>query len=169
MRSDLWEGAWPSLEVVNLGRAIQEVRKLVREPPPGLPDEVTRALARFLVVRSSGYLEQIVRRSCLAYLSSKSDQRAGAYAAQTFPAYLNPTPERLTNIVQKFDVIWSEELSDLFDEDDEYLRREIGFLVDRRSKIAHGLSEGVTSTKALSLFEAAEQIAAWFVLRFDPR
>lgn len=165
----MWTDAWPSIEIVNLGRSIHEVKRLVRKPPEGQPDEVTRALSRFLVVRSSGYLEQVVRECCLAYISSKSQPQVAAFATGAFGTHLNPKPDRLIDIVRAFDATWAEELEELFDEEDQFLRREVALLVDRRNKIAHGLSEGVTSSKALDLFDAAEQIAFWFVGCFDPR
>jgi len=165
----LWTKAWPSLGIVNSKRSIDEARKLVREPQSGQADEVTRALARFLVVRSTGYLEQVVIESCTAYISSKSEPRVGAFAAGFFDRYLNPKPARLLEIVRSFDPEWEDQLTELFDDGDELLRREVALLVDRRNKIAHGLGEGITSLKALGLLDAAEKVADWFVERFDPR
>lgn len=53
-------------------------------------------------------------------------------------------------------------------EQDELLHRELSFLLDRRNKIAHGHSEGITVRKALDLKRVAVQIADWFILRFNP-
>jgi hypothetical protein len=63
----------------------------------------------------------------------------------------NPTPETLTELIARFDATWRDEFIDLLDSDDERLRRELAFLVDRRNKIAHGLDEGVGRAKALLL------------------
>lgn len=68
----------------------------------------------------------------------------------------------------RFDDAWADELNDLLNDNDEYLKRELEFLVDRRNKIAHGLSEGITVRKAIILFDAAQDISDWFVAQFRP-
>jgi len=52
--------------------------------------------------------------------------------------------------------------------DDQRLRRELAFLVDRRNKIAHGLNEGIGTVKALALKDVASEAADWFIARFNP-
>lgn len=165
----MWTKAWPSLEITGLEGAVREVERLVRHPLTGQPNEVTGALARFLVVRSCGYLEQAVKECCLAYITSKSDPRVLPHAASVFRRSINPRPEQLLTIVRAFDSSWESELADFLDNDDQRLKRAISFLVDRRNKISHGLGENVTSRKALDLLEAADDVVTWFVLRFDPR
>src|SRR5689334_23275480 len=73
-----------------------------------------------------------------------------------------------TEPVGRFDSSVCDELVTLLDQDDGRLRREIGFLVDRRNRIAHGLSEGVTQSKAIQLRDVSYELADWFILRFNP-
>ncbi len=70
--------------------------------------------------------------------------------------------------MRRFDDVWADELSDLLNENDEYLKREFEFLVDRRNRIAHGLSEGITIRKAIVLYDAVQEISEWFVAQFKP-
>jgi hypothetical protein len=82
---------------------------------------------------------------------------------------MNPSPERLIELVRRFDGSWSTELQERLELEDQRIARELKFLVDRRNKIAHGLSEGLGARKALDLAKIAREVADWFVLRLDPR
>jgi hypothetical protein len=63
---------------------------------------------------------------------------------------------------------WGEELSAYLRQDDEYLWRELNFLVDRRNKIAHGQSLGLGTVKAGALAAVSLIIGDWIAQRFDP-
>lgn len=80
----------------------------------------------------------------------------------------NPTPENLSELVGRFDAQLREELEVVFSDDDHRLRREISLLVDKRNKIAHGLSEGITQSKAIALKADAVTVADWFIVNLDP-
>ena len=56
----------------------------------------------------------------------------------------------------------------MLDADDERCRRELAFMMDRRNKISHGISESVNRSKALVLKDIACELADWFILRFNP-
>jgi len=141
---------------------------LVQNPPPDQPDEVSRALARFLVVRTCGYIEQVVDRSCVAYIQSKSSAKVTSFGHSYFGRGANPSPDKLIAVVRRFDAGWATDLETTFNADDHRLSREVSFLVDRRNKIAHGLSESLGATKALSLVPVAHEVAKWFLDTFDP-
>jgi hypothetical protein len=81
----------------------------------------------------------------------------------------NPSPEYLLGLVGRFDMILFDDLKSLLDADDQRLRRELSLLVDRRHKIAHGLNEGITQTKAISLKSDAEIVAEWFFQNLRPK
>ena len=139
-------------------------------PPAAQVDEVTRALSRFLVVRTCGYLEQVVEECSSAFISSRSAPQVSSFATSWYSGKgLNPTAERLITLLGRFDGVWAKELEDLLDDDDHRLKSELNLLVDRRNKIAHGLGEGIGSVKALELLGIARDIADWFILRLDPR
>jgi hypothetical protein len=165
----LWNEPWPSREISSLKRSLDEIVTLVRSPARDQPDEVTRALARFLVVRTCGYLEQVVEECCRAYLYSKSAPAAAAFGRSWLGRGSNPTPDRLEALARRFDPGWAGELRELLERDDQLLSRELSLLVDRRNKIAHGLSEGLGARKALDLESSASVVASWFVNRLDPR
>jgi hypothetical protein len=165
----MWTEAWPSRALTNLERSLNELRAAVDRPDRSWSVDVTGHLTRFLVVRSCGYLEQVVDECCRAYLKSKAAPGAAAFGSSWLGGGRNPTPGMLESLVARFGLGLEAELHELFASDDEYLKREIGLLVDRRNKIAHGLNENIGSRKALDLVNAATTTADWFLLRLDPR
>nr|WP_248844927.1 hypothetical protein [Streptomyces griseorubiginosus] len=74
----------------------------------------------------------------------------------------------MLDLAGRFGGAFEDELRSLLDQDDQRLYREISLLVNRRHKIAHGLNEGLTGTKALALYECALEVAAWFLDSFNP-
>lgn len=80
----------------------------------------------------------------------------------------NPSSGNLLTLVGRFDSGLADDLTALLDADDQRLRRELSLMVDRRHKIAHGLSEGITQSKALSLKSDVETIADWFAEELRP-
>lgn len=160
---------WPTREIVIIQQSLTTLEKVVQDLPHSTSDAINGSLARFLVVRICGTIEQIIEQCCKSYLLSKSDFRSSSFGHSFFGRGANPKPTALITLVRKFDPLWAEELEQLFLDDDELLHREIEFLVDRRNKIAHGLNEGIGVRKALDLVRPAEILTNWFIERFDPR
>jgi len=165
----MWSEAWPSQEILNLRKQFEAAIRLVEAPSREQPDEVTRALSRFLVVRASGYLEAVVDECCRSLIRSKAAPNVASFASSWFGTGRNPSPGKLLELVGKFNGDWKESLCKEFDEDDEYLRRELDLLVSKRNRIAHGLGEGIGARKALEFASTVTQVTNWFVKTFDPR
>lgn len=164
----MWTGAWPSLEIQRHRTSLAELASTVRDRKPEVADEVEAALARFLVVRTCGYVEQVSEECCRTYIACKSAPAITSFAQSFLGRGTNPTPEALEKLVRRFNGEWAEQLDAFFDQDDGFLRRELSFLVNRRNRIAHGLSEAVGVRKALDLVEVGERVGNWFVVTFDP-
>lgn len=164
----MWSQSWPTIAMANMERSLVELAGLIERPPRDQSDEVSAAMARFLVIRSCGYLEQVVAECCRAYLTSKSEGRVSSFASSHLRRGMNPAPEKLAELVRRFDPNWARELEELLKEEDDLLQRELAMLVDKRNKIAHGVSEGIGARKALDLYNVAREIADWFILRIAP-
>ena len=102
-------------------------------------------------------------------MSSKSSPRVARYGVSWLGRGANPGPGNLVSLVQRFDPVFAEELSEFFGHDDELLKRDVAFLVDARNKIAHGRSESVRARRALDLSTSVHHVAEWFIQTFDPR
>lgn len=161
--------AWPTLRVTNLEHGLKRVAALVEHPAPDEPDEVTQALARFLVIRTCGHLERTVQECCTAYVQNKAFGRVKHFSESWLKRLENPTPDRLIELVGRFDDPLRNDLSTLFERNDGELKREISLLINKRNAIAHGESEGIGSRKALDLLNYSRSLTDWFILNFDPR
>jgi hypothetical protein len=145
------------------------IAALVERPSIDEPDEVTRALARFLVVRTCGHLERTIQECCLTYVRNKSGARVQRFSESWLRKIDNPSPDRLLELVGRFDTSLRDDLNAFFEDNDGELRREISLLLGKRNLIAHGESEGIGSRKALDLLQYSRSLADWFILNFDPR
>jgi RiboL-PSP-HEPN len=160
---------WPPAELVRIRLKLDELAERIDEQMrKGDPETVVEWLARLLVVRSCGYLEQAVREVALGHIAQRSGGYIKLFATSWVPDGRNPWPDYLVQWVGRFDKNLSDALDDFLDADDERLRREVSFLVDRRNRIAHGLNEGIGARKALDLKEVACEVAQWFSIQFDP-
>jgi hypothetical protein len=161
--------AWPPWEVTSLRQKLDELAGFVDDPgEPQLPEFANDWLARFLVVRSCGYLEQTVIEVSRAFTRDRSGGQVRSFAISWLERSPNPTPEALLALAGRFDGVWASYLEDFLNQEDQRLAREVMFLVDRRNRIAHGLSEGIGRKKALVLKGVACEVADWFIARFNP-
>jgi len=159
---------WPPRELITLRERLDELAAIVASPQADLEEEVRALLARFLIVRSCGFVEQTVVSVSRAFVHERSGGPVKAFAASHLSRSANPSAEALLSTVGRFDADWTEEFRELLDEDDERVRRDLGVLVDRRHKIAHGLNETVRVPRALELHGAACELSDWFIKRFNP-
>jgi len=159
---------WPPSEVTKLKLRLDELANLVALPAGDSPPEARDWLARLLVVRGCGYLEQTVILVSRGYLAGRSAGPVRTFGQSWLERGKNPWPDSLCLLAGRFDTEWSAELEALLEADDQRLRRELAFLVDRRNKIAHGLNEGIGTVKALALKDVACEAADWFIARFNP-
>lgn len=156
---------WPPYQVERLRVALEELGSTVaatREP------ETLQWLSRMLVVRSSGYIEQTSREVFLGYIQERAGGLVRAFGQSWLDRSRNPSPDNLLDMIGRFDHALRVEFDQLLELDDQRLRRELAFLVDRRNHIAHGLSEGINRDKALALKAVALEVSEWLVLKFNP-
>jgi hypothetical protein len=161
--------SWPPWHVVSLRRNLKELVDLVSEVEKQSREiEHLAWLARLLVVRSSGYIEQSVGELARAYVQEKSGGLVRAFAHSWLERTQNPSPEALISLMGRFDSSLENDLVAFLDNDDQKYRRELAFMVDRRNRIAHGLNESVGARRAVALADVATEITDWFVLRLNP-
>ncbi|WP_235497612.1 HEPN domain-containing protein [Frankia sp. R43] len=161
---------WPPAETQLILGRLGELSALVQEQAR-IPDnqEVASWLARLLVVRSCGYLEQTVVVTSRAYISRTSNGMVRNFALGALKRAPNPSADALGELALRFDPALKSELRALLGANDQRLRRELNYLVELRNKIAHGQNENVGVAKALILKEVACEVADWYILRFRPR
>ncbi len=160
--------SWPPKELILIRRSLGELITRTRDDDRSLEPEVTALLARLLVVRSAGYVEQ----GAVICAKGHFQERSGGYVRSFAHSWLqrgkNPSPTNLLEFVGRFDQLLADELKAEFAKDQGRLNSELSSLVSLRNKIAHGLNESIGQTRAVQLAEVSEEVVDWFILRLNP-
>lgn len=159
---------WPSLELENSRKKLVLLRDLVDSLDVG-EKGIDAELARFLVVRSCGHIEFSLEESLACFVGEHSRGSVASYVRGGLFRGRNPKSGTMIDVLRRFESSWATDFEEFLGRDLGLYQRELDFLVDRRNKIAHGQSEGVTRRKALDLCGYALEIADWLVDCFDPR
>jgi RiboL-PSP-HEPN len=159
---------WPPFVVTSLRENLAALRVVTEDSDKNLEPEVRSWLARLLIVRSVGYIEQVVVECCREHVRQRSGGMVQNFAHSWLERSKNPSPENLAQLLGWFDQGLRDEFEDFLHEGDERLYRDLSFLVDRRNRIAHGLNEGIGAQRALELVDAGQDMVDWFILRLNP-
>lgn len=133
-------------------------------------DAVAASMSRFLVVRACGHIEYTLIELIVAYSERMSHHSSiSSYVRGTFSgAGRNPRPGLISETLRRLRPEWATKFDVFVDNDDEYFKRELNFLVDRRNKIAHGESEGIGRRKALTLADVSIEITDFLTKTLNP-
>jgi len=158
--------SWPPVQLHRLRAALEELGDVVEKNAKN-PD-ILPWLTRMLVVRSSGYVEQTCKEVFWGYLDDRSSGLVKSFGHSWLDKSRNPSPDSLLAMIGRFDLNLKNDFDEFLELDDQRIRRELAYLVDRRNHIAHGLNEGINREKALSLKEVALEVSDWLILKFNP-
>lgn len=161
-----WPGAWPSFELTESRRSLVALREATTAE--GIDDTYRSYLAKLLAVRAAGHIEFTLDTCLHQYAQAKAHQRISDYVRAHLFLGRGVTPRKIVEKVRWFDAGIAENLDELLKGDDEYLKRELKFLVDKRNKIAHGQSDGVGAAKAAALAEVSINLGDWLIAQIDP-
>lgn len=147
---------------------LKEVQACLRELDLDAPDAVSRALARYLTVRSVGYVEAVRDDLADLYSSVTGHHRLHRRVVHHLRSGLGATPEQLLTFIGSFDKDWRVTFEAVLDAEDQTLRNQLGAMVAARKKIAHGDGDQVTTGKALTWSDAALKLGKELSKLFDP-
>lgn len=147
---------------------LKEVQACLRDLDSDSPDVVSRALARYLTVRSAGYIEAVRDDLADLYASVTGHQRLHRRVVNHLRVGLGTTPDQLLKFVGSFDPDWRITLEAVLDADDQVRRNQLGAMVAARKKIAHGDGDQVTAGKALGWADLALELGKELRKLFDP-
>lgn len=156
---------WPPKLVSSLRRNLDDYADFVRDCADS---DTLQHLTRLLVVRSCGFLEQTSFEVARGYVESRSGGLSRSFALSWLERTKNPSELNLMELVGRFDESIKFNFDAFLHANDDYLSRELHFLIDRRNKIAHGLNENLNREKALTLKDVSVTIADWFITHLDP-
>lgn len=164
-----WAGAWPSHDLAESRRRLVELHKELDQLTDDVSPEVEQAICRFLVVRTCGHIEFTFEESFCLFTSARSSPGVADFVRSGFFRGSNPSPGRIVGTLEKLDKNRARVLSDYLDDNDQVVKRELAYLVDRRNKIAHGQNETVRKRRALDLAQVGLDLGDWMVTTLDPR
>lgn len=147
---------------------LKESQDCLRNLDVEQPDVVSRALARYLTVRSVGYIEAVRDDLADLYAAITGHPRLHRRITHHLRTGQGAAPEQLLDFVGSFDKDWRSHLETLLDADDQLLKSQLGAMVAARKKIAHGDGEQVTTGRALVWSDAALEIGQHLGSLFDP-
>lgn len=159
---------WPPSDLRRLEQSLDELADAVRSPPKNRSDDEQIWLTRFLIVRSCGYIEQVMHRCAVEHLEAKSSGTTRSYSLSWLERSINPSVRNILATLGRFDQAFVDEFEEMLAENDNELNRERSALVTKRHAIAHGANEGLGTQRALQLCELAKSTADWIILRFCP-
>lgn len=159
---------WPSHELTESRRRLQSLRDELNALD-GANAGVEQALSRFLVVRACGHVEFTFEEAFCCYAAAKASPAVASFVRSQFFRGSNPHADRLADILRRLDPGRATRFVEYIDAEDQRMRRELGFLIDRRNRIAHGQNETVGRRKALDLAELALDVGDWITTEIDPR
>jgi len=161
-----WPGAWPSFELAESRRSLVALRKATTAE--GIDDTHRAYLAKLLAVRAAGHIEFTLDTCISQYAQAKAHERISDYVRAHLFLGRGVTPRKIVEKIRWFDAGIATDLEKLLKTDDEYLNRELKFLVDKRNKIAHGQSDGVGAAKADALADVSLKLGDWLVAQINP-
>lgn len=159
---------WPPPDLSRLERSLDELAESVRERPVHRTDDEQVWLVRFLVVRSCGYLEQVMHRCAMGHLQELSYGTARSYSLSWLSRSINPSVENIRNTLGRFDAGFVDEFETMLTEGSGELANDLGALITKRHAIAHGENEGLGDRRALDLYQMSKQLADWMIRRLSP-
>lgn len=159
---------WPPTDLHKLEQSLDELADAVRTQPKDRSVDEHIWLTRFLVVRSCGYIEQVMYRCVVEHLEAKSSGTVRSYSLSWLERSINPSVGNILATLGRFDQSFVDEFERMLAENDNELHRELSVLVTKRHAIAHGENEGLGPQRTLQLYEIAKTTADWIIRTFRP-
>ncbi|WP_053850785.1 HEPN domain-containing protein [Streptomyces sp. NRRL B-24085] len=120
-------------------------------------------LHKYMCIRLSGYLEQLMFEAICGYVASASGGPAKSFAMSFFKKAPNLTPDALEKLIGRFGDPWDQELADFLDTDER--RNSLGGLLAVRNKVAHGENYRGGQLNVATYKKLVDDIHSWVVLR----
>lgn len=118
--------------------------------------EINKAhLTRYLCIRTSGYLENVVRILIAHFCDGTSPQQINNYVVKRTKYITNLDFQRLTKLLSEFDPNWSKKFSDRITEQQ---KSSINSVISNRNNIAHGNQDSITFRDMTSYYKDVKDV-----------
>lgn len=159
---------WPPPDLIQLERSLDELADSIRNRPVSRGDDEQVWLTRFLIVRSCGYLEQVLHRCAVEHIEARSGGTTRSYSLSWLSRSINPSVDNMRVTLGRFDQSLVDEFDELLGENGGELNNDLSALVTKRHVIAHGQNDGLGDRRALALQEVSKTVADWVIRRLCP-
>lgn len=120
-------------------------------------------LNKYMCIRLSGYLEQLLFEAVSGFLASSHDESVRNFGTSFFKKAPNLTPGALETLIGRFGEPWSQELSEFLNSHER--RNSLGALVEIRNKTAHGQGYRGGQLSVSTYKDVVDDIHAWVLER----
>lgn len=116
-------------------RLITDVDAVIGRADTQFDLQIQSDLAKYLVVRVGGLVEQVISEVVLAHVRTRSAPTVSEHVEWRMKAFQNPSVERVLQLVGSFGKVWRAELEALVTQSE---REALASVMLQRNKVAHG-------------------------------
>lgn len=141
-----------------LARQLQELEALIERSDEACGDsiEMRSEWAKYLCVRSAGFLEIGLREIFSSFVRDTSHEAVGRFAVGQLKRISNPKAGRFVEVARAFKKKWSEELEEFVTDDGR--DDAINSIMVNRHKIAHGEDSGITMMRVKEYLKKSVEV-----------
>lgn len=135
------------MQSAELSGQLRKLETLMRrvEEACGQNEEMQAEWAKYLCVRSTGFLENGLREVFSTVVRAKSDKAVERFAVGQLNRINNPKTKRFLEVTAAFKKSWRDELKDFVERDGR--GDAINSIMNNRHKIAHGEDSEITMVR----------------------
>jgi hypothetical protein len=134
----------------NLDNLFSEVSSLVE-------DDINKAhLSRYLCVRTSGYLESVIRNLIVNYCEGTSPKEIETYISKRSKYITNLEYKKILTLLDEFSTEWRVAFENSINEEQ---KASINSVVSNRNNIAHGNTDSITFRNMKEYYSHVKEVA----------
>ena len=123
-----------------------------------IEDEEEQAiLAKFLCIRTSGFLETSVRNLIGEFMYKSSPQQIQSFVNKEIKYITNLKFDRLCQVLSNFDTNWKDQFIEQISDEQ---KASINSIVSNRNNIAHGENDSISYHQMVKYYENAKEVVA---------
>lgn len=151
------------VEILKLKTDLDSSYKRYREGLLSVDIPLQEDMHKYMCIRLSGYLEQLIFQAVCGYISSTTAGAARSFALSSFNKAPNLTPEALEKIMGRFGDAWKADIASFLDTDER--RNSLGNLLAVRNKTAHGENYRGGQLNVATYKRLVNDLHSWVLLR----
>lgn len=125
--------------------------------------QVQSDYAKYLVVRISGMVEQVMTEVVLLHVAGQASPTVTSHATWRMGTFQNPNIERILQLVGSFDRRWRSELDAIVTDAE---REALGSINAQRNRVAHGQTSTVSLSQARQYHDEIKSLLSKVAAKF---